>query len=202
MWPAILTMPVQRSNKSKPHQKEKNSNNFRDSLPDRTVLSFSARPLCLRSVLLHINHDSARGLGESLLACGLLSLTFLSPRGTMWTLRVILCDGYQLAPEEAMQMRRQQSFHPSWIMQSIYEPISEQHVALWLSVVRDSFDWLEWFCSVGKISSHSGSASPCISGSVMHVGCCDEMHQVSSWETISRLSPMYEIVYVELLPER
>ena len=62
-------------NKSKPRQKH-NPNCGRGSIPKRKLLSFPARPMCLRSVPLHINHYSTSHLGESVLALGLLSLTF------------------------------------------------------------------------------------------------------------------------------
>lgn len=62
-------------NKSKSRQKH-NPNYGWDFIPERKLLSFSARPMCLRSVSLHINHYSTSHLGESVLALGLLSLTF------------------------------------------------------------------------------------------------------------------------------
>ena len=62
-------------NKSKSCQKH-NPNYGGGSIPERKLLSFSARPMCLRSVPLHINHYSTSHLGESVLALGLLSLTF------------------------------------------------------------------------------------------------------------------------------
>lgn len=83
-------------NKSKLSQKQK-TNYCRDTIPERNLLSFSARSLCLCYVPLHINHYSTSHLGVSVLAFRLLSPTFLSPPGTMLTLRVILCDWYQLA---------------------------------------------------------------------------------------------------------
>ncbi len=99
---AILTSPPQRSINQSDGRKKKNPNYFRDAIPERNLLSFSPRSLCLRYVPLHINHYSTSHLGEPVLAFALLSLTFLSPPGTMLTLRVILCDGYQLAGREAM----------------------------------------------------------------------------------------------------
>lgn len=89
---------MQQSTKTKPHQFKY----FRGAIPERIMLSFSARPLCLCYVPLHINHYRTSHLGESVLAFGLLSLTVSLLPGTMLTLCIILCNGYQMAQGKAM----------------------------------------------------------------------------------------------------